>query len=253
MGPGGTPVGKASRRRSKTLYYTLGVAGFVLLVGLAVLDRVGRMDVRFFASSLPAARAFAHYVIGDFGGAARWYRTSMAASVEPRQTSSSGALLAGNQELAESLARRELVQFPDALAPVLTLAEVALARGQYDAALAHTARALTLSPDDYDALLITTLAQARRGDRGGALDTLKRALRQDRLERRYTVFLATLQAAGDLALQDDPPLCLLAHVHRYLSAYDPARTDTAAQYAQRSEEHTSELQSLRHLVCRLLL
>ena len=95
---------------------------------------------------------------------------------------------------------------------------------------------LKLQPDDYDALLITTLAQARRGERAAALDTLKRALRQDRLERRYTVFLATLQAAGDLALQDDPPLCLLAHVHRYLSAYDPARTDTAAQYAQRAIE-----------------
>ena len=229
-------MGKASRRRSKTLYYTLGVAGFVLLVGLATLDRVGRMDVRFFAGSLPATRAFAHYLIGDFAGAARWYRASMAASVEPRPTSSSAALLAGNQELAESLARRELAQYPEAMAPVLTLAELALARGQYDAALAHTARALTLQPDDYDALLITTLAQAHRGNRTGALDTLKRALRQDRLERRYTVFLATLQAAGDLALQDDPPLCLLAHVHRYLSAYDPARTDTAAQYAQRAVE-----------------
>src|SRR4029453_17515818 len=56
------------------------------------------------------------------------------------------------------------------------------------------------------------------------------------LEKRYTVFLAALQAAGDLALQDDPPLCILAHIHRYLSAYDPARVDTAAQYAQRAVE-----------------
>ena len=35
---------------------------------------------------------------------------------------------------------------------------------------------------------------------------------------------------------DDPPLCILAHIHRYLSAYDPARADTAAQYAQRAIE-----------------
>jgi tetratricopeptide (TPR) repeat protein len=228
-------VGKASRKRS-TFLYTLGVAGIVLLVGLAALDRVGRMDVRFFSDSWPAARAFAHYLVGDFAGAARWYRASMAASIEPRQTSSSGALLAGNHELAETLARRELAQHPEALAPALTLAEIALARGQHDEALAQTGRVLKLQPDDYDALLVTTLAQARRGERAAALDTLKRALRQDRLERRYTVFLATLQAAGDLALQDDPPLCLLAHVHRYLSAYDPARTDTAAQYAQRAIE-----------------
>ena len=126
-------MGKASRRRSTHLYYTLGICGFVLLVGLAALDRVGRMDVRFFSDSLPSARAFAHYLIGDFSGAARWYRASMAASVEPRQTSSSGALLAGNQELAETLARREIAVYPEALAPVLTLAEIALARRQYDA------------------------------------------------------------------------------------------------------------------------
>ncbi len=229
-------MAKASRKRSTHFYYTLGIASIVLLVGLAALDRVGRMDVRFFSDSLPAARGFAHYLVGDFAGAARWYRASMAASMEPRQTSSSGALLAGNHELAETLARRELTQYPEAVAPTLTLAEIALARGQYDEALAQTGRVLKLQPDDYDALLITTLAQARRGERAAALDTLKRALRQDRLERRYTVFLATLQAAGDLALQDDPPLCLLAHVHRYLSAYDPARTDTAAQYAQRAIE-----------------
>jgi tetratricopeptide (TPR) repeat protein len=160
----------------------------------------------------------------------------MAASIEPRQTSSSAALLAGNHELAETLARRELALHPEAVAPVLTLAEIALARAQYDAALGHTAQVLKAQPDDYDALLVTTLAQARRGERAAALDTLKRALRQNRLERRYSVFLATLQAAGDLALVDDPPLCLLAHVHRYLSSYDPARVDTAAQYAQRAIE-----------------
>src|SRR5262245_62398215 len=32
-----------------------------------------------------------------------------------------------------------------------------------------------------------------------------------------------------------------------------ARTASAACFSSRSEEHTSELQSLRHLVCRLLL
>src|ERR1035441_9472713 len=33
----------------------------------------------------------------------------------------------------------------------------------------------------------------------------------------------------------------------------PLTTDSPARYHRRSEEHTSELQSLRHLVCRLLL
>src|SRR5258705_12632723 len=33
----------------------------------------------------------------------------------------------------------------------------------------------------------------------------------------------------------------------------PVKSDEYAEYYDRSEEHTSELQSLRHLVCRLLL
>jgi tetratricopeptide (TPR) repeat protein len=233
--PGGAPVGKASRKRS-TKIQTLGIASIVLLVGLAALDRVGRMDVRFFADSWPAARGFVHYLAADFGGAAYWYRVSIASSVDPRQTSSSGALLAGNHELAEALARRELTQHPEALAPALTLAEIALARAQNREALEQAGRVLKVQADDIDALLVTALAQARRRERAAALDTLKRALREDRLERRYTVFLAALQAAGDLAVLDDPPLCILAHIHRYLSAYDPARVDTAAQYAQRAIE-----------------
>src|SRR5262245_62731692 len=34
---------------------------------------------------------------------------------------------------------------------------------------------------------------------------------------------------------------------------DPTPKPSAMRYSVRSEEHTSELQSLRHLVCRLLL
>src|SRR5262245_16428886 len=41
-----------------------------------------------------------------------------------------------------------------------------------------------------------------------------------------------------------------------MGATDPAKADPGTlrkEFAERSEEHTSELQSLRHLVCRLLL
>src|SRR5205814_3308601 len=37
------------------------------------------------------------------------------------------------------------------------------------------------------------------------------------------------------------------------SPYTAAKIDSRFGFDQRSEEHTSELQSLRHLVCRLLL
>src|SRR3712207_7654860 len=63
----------------------------------------------------------------------------------------------------------------------------------------------------------TTLFRSRPSDRGGHLD-----LHQHRVAR----------ADGDGG----------AHVHRHLR-----------EHAQRSEEHTSELQSRQYLVCRLLL
>src|SRR5437899_1321884 len=45
-----------------------------------------------------------------------------------------------------------------------------------------------------------------------------------------------------------------ANVAVYMSLLQPGDTEAmAATVAKRSEEHTSELQSLRHLVCRLLL
>src|SRR2546422_1105422 len=60
-----------------------------------------------------------------------------------------------------------------------------------------------------------------------------------------------------------PPLWRAAHAHvrrsgyvaavRELSRRGPARRDGAVLPAARSEEHTSELQSRLHLVCRLLL
>src|SRR5438045_6699885 len=52
--------------------------------------------------------------------------------------------------------------------------------------------------------------------------------------------LAALVAAGSLQLRD-------RHVSRTRLTYAPLALGA------RSEEHTSELQSLRHLVCRLLL
>ena len=104
-------MGKASRKRS-TKIQTLGIASIVLLVGLAALDRVGRMDVRFFADSWPAARGFVHYLAGDFGGAAHWYRASIAASSSPGRPRRRGRCWRGNHELAEALARRELTQHP---------------------------------------------------------------------------------------------------------------------------------------------
>src|SRR5258705_13303115 len=56
-----------------------------------------------------------------------------------------------------------------------------------------------------------------------------------------------------LSLHDALPICHLArHVLRHLDV-TCARLLRLGELEGRSEEHTSELQSLRHLVCRLLL
>src|SRR5436853_4505881 len=59
----------------------------------------------------------------------------------------------------------------------------------------------------------------------------------------------TLFRPGSAARDDREPRVRGPVVSRLLGRQDPPR----ARAAHRSEEHTSELQSLRHLVCRLLL
>src|SRR2546425_3315978 len=58
-------------------------------------------------------------------------------------------------------------------------------------------------------------------------------------------FLAGYDAVPDAAAPKFDPGTLLAHASAALAA--------AARHPERSEEHTSELQSLAYLVCRLLL
>src|SRR5262245_64335452 len=78
-----------------------------------------------------------------------------------------------------------------------------------------------------------------------------------------TLFRSTLHAVGvgDEAAQEilgtagDRSEALAQHPARATLGYRDRRVMLAQQLADhdRSEEHTSELQSLRHLVCRLLL
>src|SRR5437899_8921542 len=57
-----------------------------------------------------------------------------------------------------------------------------------------------------------------------------------------------------LSLHDALPICLRQPQRLAGPEHEPVHADRLQQRRQvRSEEHTSELQSLRHLVCRLLL
>src|SRR5438552_10863196 len=54
-----------------------------------------------------------------------------------------------------------------------------------------------------------------------------------------------------LSLHDALPICRRGHV--FVGGRDPRTCNRASGRRNRSEEHTSELQSPDHLVCRLLL
>jgi tetratricopeptide (TPR) repeat protein len=223
--------------RTRTLLLAVAVA----VVLFAAVDHLARMNLRFFGSSASAARALGHYLAGDYAGAARFYRDDLrraAARMPSEQAGSWIALAAGDLDRAEAQARTESRQAPTDAEPVLTLAEVALMRRDSPTALAHATRVLELRRDDYDALLVTAVGHARQGAYAAAIDTLKRALRDDRVERRATVFLAVLEATGELddRAVDERPNCLLAHLHRYLRIYDPSQTGPALRYAQRAIE-----------------
>src|SRR5438045_7791481 len=60
----------------------------------------------------------------------------------------------------------------------------------------------------------------------------------------------TLSLHDALPISEQRDTC---HTSMSINASDAMDLDTEQPRASRSEEHTSELQSLRHLVCRLLL
>src|SRR5437899_9913225 len=78
----------------------------------------------------------------------------------------------------------------------------------------------------------------------------------------FMFFWTLTSDINTLSLHDALPICLAKHLKRagpvtldrVVRAPGVLQTDEElAEEENRSEEHTSELQSLRHLVCRLLL
>jgi tetratricopeptide (TPR) repeat protein len=217
------------------------IAAAVVVALIAAFDQLGWMHRRFFGASAVSARALGHYLVGDYAGAARFYRDDLRriAALVPSEQGGSWVMLArGDVDQAESQAKVESRLAPTDPEPILTLAEAALARRDWRAALAHAGRVLALRRDNYDALLITAVAQSGQGAYPLAIDALKRALRYDYAERRLTVFLSVLETTGELNGRafDQRPYCLLAHLHQYLRLYDPAEARLVARYAQRAIE-----------------
>jgi hypothetical protein len=88
------------RVRARTLVF----AGALILLALAGLDQLRRMDGRLAARSATSARALAHYLAGDYAEAARWYRDDLrrwGAAVPDDAANSWTILAAGDLQRAE--------------------------------------------------------------------------------------------------------------------------------------------------------
>src|SRR5436305_9386651 len=104
-------------------------------------------------------------------------------------------------------------------------------KGQDDEALTEIRKLLIVEPTNAEAFLLSGRINQRRGDQEAAIAALKTAI-----------------------FWDPPPKMIDAHILLGRIFLERGDLGEARKYASsRSEEHTSELQSRPHLVCRLLL
>ncbi len=214
---------------------------FLFVIALLVRRQVIQMDGRWFQPSLQGVQGLALYLFGDYSGAAKAYRAHFKHLCETRRTwghSAREAFVCGDLYTAKQTAAKTLKTNSSAMDSLLTLGEVALAERDFDRALGFFDRVLEKETDQFDALLLSSVAHARTGRYGKAIEALNRGLRRGRIESRMTAFLAALETTGNLARlpADSRPLCLLAHYHRYLRIFDESNGKTAIAYAKKAIE-----------------
>jgi tetratricopeptide (TPR) repeat protein len=218
----------------------VAVLVITLMLGFIAYQRLAGLDARFLAfSSLSGVEGLIAYLLGDYAWAAEAYRRHLVKVIgdaEHELPLGTRALLVGDLDAARREASEALRVRGVERHARLTLGEVALARGQNREAVAEFDSLLATDVDQFDALLLKAVAQARLRLDGDAITSLNRALRHPRVETRPTAFLSALAITGELGFQ---PLhkrlaCLLATLHRYLRIYDPAQSSTAVRYAEQA-------------------
>ena len=210
----------------------------MLMAGWAVGYRaLSSLGSSFIHLNRPGLHGLALYLRGDYGGAARAYREARRHSVLwPYANDPSGAwaLYRGDLITAERRAETTLTLVPAALEPLLTRGEIALEQEEPARAAAYFGVVLGRHPDHVDALILSAVTFGRLGNETQAIDAVNRALRTGRAGTRPTLLFHVMEVAGDLARQPGPPLCLLAHYHRYLRIFDEGQAHVALDYARRA-------------------
>ncbi len=211
MNPAEAPVARGSSKPIPTGPSDLSTHPkrplIILVVIIAVLisgvRRVGAIyPVLSGCRSVEGYTALFWYLGGNYVNAAQHYRAHYAvAGSLPDESSAPDyvMLVSDDLRLAEQEAHRLLLEDPDAVGPRLTLADISLRHGEPAQALAWCDEAIAHEPDQFDAEILASIAQAQLGDEGDAIRRLHLALRHDRTETRLTTLLTALQATGELA------------------------------------------------------
>jgi tetratricopeptide (TPR) repeat protein len=210
----------------------------VLVLAFVVFGSPVHLDPRFYRVSLRGLEGLGRYAVGDYAGAARSYRDELRRSAQAGERVEAdpalAALVKGDLASAAALAQAALARTPAAVAARLTLAEIALQRGQPDAALAALQGETGRPVEHFDALVLAAVAHARSGRPEPSIDLLNQALRSGYVEERPTTFLQALEVTGELARRRSAarPVGLLAHFHRYLRIFDSTQARPAIRHAK---------------------
>lgn len=225
------------RLRRVGLHPSIIVALLLMSLWMVAYRRLNGIGGVFYEPSRAGVRAFVLYLKGHYGDAARAYREvhrmPMWVVGDAHDPTGVYAMAVGDSAVAERRARATLERKPSSIEPRVTLAEVALDRGDLAEASRELTTVLAAQSNHADALYLSAVIHGRAGRPGEAIDALNRALRLGRVGGRRATLFRLLELAGDLERGPaaQRPLCLLAHLFRYLRIFDDAHAERALGYA----------------------
>jgi tetratricopeptide (TPR) repeat protein len=219
----------------------VAVAIVVAISVMIIRHYIEDMDGRFFQASISGAKGLAWYLVGNYQAAADDYREHLRSLYGAELTypdPARHAMLRGEYAEATRIALAALDRAPDDSEALLALGDIAVTQDRPAEAVERFDRVLARDPDDYDALLMDSVAHARLKDYGRAIGLLNRALRTGGRDRYASTFLHALRTTGEVkALPDEAgALGLAATYFRYLRIYDGAQGRRALAYAARAVE-----------------
>jgi len=189
------------RLRRIGLHPSILLALVLMSLWMVAYWRLNGIGGEFYEPSISGVRAFALYLNGRYGDAARAYRQAHRGPVwvdEVEDPTGAFAVAVGDNATGERRARATLATAPAAIEPRVTLAEVALDRGDLAEASRELTTVLAMKRDHVEALYLSAVVHGRAGRAGEAIDALNLALRSGNAGDRRATLFRLLELAGDL-------------------------------------------------------